>query len=60
MDPDELSPVGDLRIVEHDGAVAAIEFSPFRPGRGRPLGDRDDAHPVLVETVAQADGVLRP
>ena len=47
------SPVGDLRIVEHGGAVTAIEFSPFRPSKGRPLGDRDDAHPVLAETVAQ-------
>jgi methylated-DNA-[protein]-cysteine S-methyltransferase len=48
------SPVGELRIVEHDGAVTAIEFSPFRPSSsGRPLGDRDDEHPLLVETVAQ-------
>ena len=23
------SPVGDLRIVERDGAIVAIEFSPF-------------------------------
>ena len=48
------SPVGDLRIVEHDGALTAIEFSPFRPNsNGRPLGDRDDSHPLLVEAVAQ-------
>ena len=48
------SPIGDLRIVEHDGSVSAIEFSPFRTGTsGRPRGDRDDRHPVLVETVAQ-------
>ena len=48
------SPIGDLRIVEHDGAVTAIEFSPFRPSSsGRPLGDRADDHPLLVETVAQ-------
>jgi len=48
------SPVGDLRIVEHAGAVTAIEFSPFRTGTsGRPRGDRDDTHQVLVETVAQ-------
>ena len=24
------SPVGDLRIVARDGAITAIEFSPFR------------------------------
>ena len=48
------SPVGDLRIVEHDGAVTAIEFSPFRPSsQGRPLGDRADDHPLLVEATAQ-------
>jgi methylated-DNA-[protein]-cysteine S-methyltransferase len=47
------SPVGDLRLVEHDGAVTAIEFSPFREGSGRPLGDRDDEHPVLVECARQ-------
>jgi methylated-DNA-[protein]-cysteine S-methyltransferase len=47
------SPVGDLRLVEHDGAITAIEFSPFREGTGRPLGDRDDAHPVLVECARQ-------
>ena len=43
------SPVGDLRIVEHDGAISQIEFSPFRDADGRPKGDRDDDHPVLVE-----------
>jgi methylated-DNA-[protein]-cysteine S-methyltransferase len=48
------SPVGDLRIVEQTGVVTAIEFSPFTTGvSGRPRGDRDDAHPVLVETVRQ-------
>jgi methylated-DNA-[protein]-cysteine S-methyltransferase len=48
------SPVGELRIVEHGGAVSAIEYPPFRtPTDGRPLGDRDDAHPVLVEAVRQ-------
>ena len=47
------SPVGELRIVEHDGAITAIEFSPFRDHDGRPRGDRADAHPVLVETVRQ-------
>jgi methylated-DNA-[protein]-cysteine S-methyltransferase len=47
------SPVGDLRIVEHDGAITAIEYSPFRDHDGRPRGGRDDAHPLLVEAVAQ-------
>ena len=47
------SPVGDLRLVEHDDAITAIEFSPFRDHDGRPRGDRDDTHPVLVECVRQ-------
>ena len=46
------SPVGRLRIVEHDGAITAIEFEPFRT-TGRPLGERDDAHPVLAAAAAQ-------
>jgi methylated-DNA-[protein]-cysteine S-methyltransferase len=47
------SPVGDLRIVEHDGAITAIEFSPFRDHDERPRGDRDDAVPVLAEAARQ-------
>ncbi|WP_426243972.1 methylated-DNA--[protein]-cysteine S-methyltransferase [Nocardioides sp. LHG3406-4] len=47
------SPIGELRIVEHAGAITAIEFTPFRPGVGRPLGDRDDQHPVLAEAARQ-------
>lgn len=48
------SPVGELRIVEQDGAITAIEFSPFRPpGDGRALGERDDAHPVLADAAGQ-------
>ena len=48
------SPVGDLRIVERDGSIAAIEFSPFRPpADGRPLGARSDSEPVLAEAVRQ-------
>jgi methylated-DNA-[protein]-cysteine S-methyltransferase len=48
------SPVGDLRIVEHHGAITAIEFEPFgAAGDGRPRGSRDDACPVLVEAVTQ-------
>jgi methylated-DNA-[protein]-cysteine S-methyltransferase len=47
------SPVGELRIVERDGAISAIEFSPLRDHDGRPRGDRDDTVPVLAETVRQ-------
>jgi methylated-DNA-[protein]-cysteine S-methyltransferase len=47
------SPIGELRIVEQDGAITAIEFSPFREADGRPRGARDDAHPLLVETMRQ-------
>jgi methylated-DNA-[protein]-cysteine S-methyltransferase len=47
------SPVGELRIVENDGAITQIEFSPFRDPDGRPKGDRDDHHPVLVEACRQ-------
>jgi methylated-DNA-[protein]-cysteine S-methyltransferase len=51
------SPVGELRIVEHDGAVTAIEYAPFTPiGQshdGRPRGARQDDHPVLAQAVSQ-------
>ena len=48
------SPVGELRIVERNGALTAIEFAPWRPpSDGRPLGDRNDTDPVLMETVRQ-------
>jgi methylated-DNA-[protein]-cysteine S-methyltransferase len=48
------SPIGDLRIVERDGSIVAIEFSPFRPpADGRPLGERVDDQPVLAEAVRQ-------
>ena len=47
------SPIGDLRIIERDGAITAIEFSPFRDHDGRPRGDRDDTSPVLAEAVRQ-------
>ena len=54
------SPVGELRIVERNGSVVAIEFSPFRPpSDGRPLGARDDDHPVLKETVCQLTAYFR-
>ncbi|MCD4524733.1 methylated-DNA--[protein]-cysteine S-methyltransferase [Nocardioides sp. cx-173] len=47
------SPVGELRVVEHGGAITAIEFSPYAAADGRVRGARDDAHPVLVEAVRQ-------
>lgn len=48
------SPIGDLRIVERDGSIVAIEFSPFRPpADGRPLGAGSDDEPVLVEATRQ-------
>lgn len=48
------SPVGELRIVASDVAVLAIEFSPFRGlADGRPIGVRDDDHPLLREVVRQ-------
>ncbi len=47
------SPIGELRIVELDGAITAIEFSPLRDHDGRPRGDRSDTDPVLVETGRQ-------
>lgn len=48
------SPIGDLRIVERDGSIAAIEFSPFKQSAdGRPLGARSDDEPVLAEAVRQ-------
>ena len=48
------SPIGDLRIVEREGSIVAIEFSPFQPSAdGRPLGACSDDLPVLVEAVRQ-------
>ena len=47
------SPIGELRLVEHSGAITAIEFSPFGNLDGRVRGARDDAHPVLAETARQ-------
>ncbi|MGH3372912.1 MAG: methylated-DNA--[protein]-cysteine S-methyltransferase [Nocardioidaceae bacterium] len=62
------SPVGELRIVANRTAITAIEFHGPRPAAasahsslsraaaasaGRPVGQRDDAHPLLVEAVRQ-------
>ncbi|MEZ5097634.1 MAG: methylated-DNA--[protein]-cysteine S-methyltransferase [Nocardioides sp.] len=48
------SPIGELKIVEHHGAISAIEFSPFGAGTdGRPRGERTDDLPVLAAAVTQ-------
>jgi methylated-DNA-[protein]-cysteine S-methyltransferase len=48
------SPIGELRVVEQGGAITAINFSPFGPSSdGRPLGARQDDHPVLASAVEQ-------
>ncbi len=47
------SPVGELRIVERDGALRNIDFTPFPASDGQPRGGRDDAHPVLAEAARQ-------
>jgi methylated-DNA-[protein]-cysteine S-methyltransferase len=61
------SPVGELRIVANQRAITAIDFDGSPEGAssrsstvraaavsaGRPLGDRDDAHPLLAEAVRQ-------
>jgi methylated-DNA-[protein]-cysteine S-methyltransferase len=62
------SPVGELRIIASRTAVTAVEFAGPPPSgasprssavraaevaAGRPVGDRDDEHPVLAEAVRQ-------
>jgi methylated-DNA-[protein]-cysteine S-methyltransferase len=51
------SPVGELRLVENDGALTQIEYHPFRPAGqshdGRPRGSQNDEHPVLAEAARQ-------
>ncbi len=62
------SPVGELRIIANRTAITAIEFAGPPPensskhssaaraaavSAGRPVGDRADAHPLLVEAVRQ-------
>jgi methylated-DNA-[protein]-cysteine S-methyltransferase len=62
------SPVGQLRIVAGPTAITAIEYLGPTPAgvskhssasraaalsAGRPVGDRDDAHPILVAAVRQ-------
>lgn len=47
------SPIGQLRLVERDGAITAIDFHPFTYADGRPRGDRADDHPLLLACAAQ-------
>jgi methylated-DNA-[protein]-cysteine S-methyltransferase len=47
------SPIDELRLVEQGGALTAIEFAPFRPATGRPIGERRDDHPVLAAAAEQ-------
>lgn len=48
------SPIGDLRVIANADALLAIEFSPFRGlADGQPIGDREDAHPLLRAAVEQ-------
>lgn len=47
------TPIGPLRVVEHDGALTAIEFHPWADGDGRPRGTRDDDVPVLAAARSQ-------
>ena len=47
------SPIGPLRIVEQNGAITAIEFSPYRDTTGRVRGAEAPDNPVLAETVRQ-------
>jgi methylated-DNA-[protein]-cysteine S-methyltransferase len=45
------SPIGELRLVQLDGAITAIEFSPF--SETRVVGEQQDDDPLLVEARAQ-------
>jgi methylated-DNA-[protein]-cysteine S-methyltransferase len=47
------SPIGELRLVEQEGAITAIDFHPFTYADWRPRGDRDDDNPVLLECARQ-------
>ncbi len=62
------SPVGTLRIIANSSAITAIEFAGAKPesaskhssinraaafSASRPIGERDDAAPLLIEAVRQ-------
>ncbi|WP_235734762.1 methylated-DNA--[protein]-cysteine S-methyltransferase [Nocardioides alcanivorans] len=48
------TPIDDLRIVAHDGAITQIDFHPHDAWDGkRPVGERQDDAPLLVEARTQ-------
>jgi methylated-DNA-[protein]-cysteine S-methyltransferase len=48
------SPIDELRIVATEGAITAIEFSPFKHSpTGQPIGERNDDDPLLRRAVDQ-------
>lgn len=50
------SPVGELRLAEHNGDIIRIDFEPYAaPADGFPLGDRADDLPVLVQAREQLE-----
>ncbi len=57
------TPIGPLRLVADDGALSAVEFSPYPEAGAADPGERDDTEPLLVEAVRQLaayfDGRLR-
>ena len=54
MDGDRVADRATWRIVARDGAITAIEFSPFRTSpSAAPLGTREDDDPLLRSAVEQ-------
>lgn len=51
------SPIGELRLVAHDGALTGVEFSPLLDAvpTGRPRGPREDDDPLLRKIADQLD-----
>lgn len=48
------SPIGELRLVAHDGALTAVEFAPLLDAvPGRPRGAREHDDPLLCEVADQ-------
>lgn len=51
------SPIGELRVVAEDGAITAIEFSPFKPDAV--IGEQSDDDQLLGEAAQQLDAYFR-
>ena len=49
------SPIGPLRLVEQDGAITAIEFSPFRDQDGGVVAARPARPAVMVAERRELD-----